>query len=279
MNYPIPHPGPDHYYIGWSDIKIVPPGELAPWGYKRLVPGYNAFVPDPGSNETHLGWFKPNQMPKDPIDLSTLQHLPPGQLGAYPKRELIPGSGLWATDTRGPSYPGQGPYQAKAPLDVSQLKYLAPGELGPRGYSELIPGSGVWAPDPTLGNDSPHAHHSGFGNPDGSGNPDGAGDKPFEAEMAELEKFAKEHDMNAEQVRDWANKDPDFAERYLQTHGKVNYATYLKIQDFQENKAAAGNAFAEQQTHTANALRNTVYITQTKDEEGAAGVRNAATKI
>lgn len=278
MNHPIPHPGPDHYYIGWSDIKVMPQGQLPPWGYKPLIPGYNAYVPDPAANQTHLGFFPPNQMPKDPIDLSTLQHLPPGQLGEYPKRELIPGTGLWATDTRGPSYPGQGPYQAKAPLDISQLKYLGPGELGPRGYSELVPGSGVWAPDPTLGNDTPHAQHSGLHKDDGAG-PDGQGDKPFKAEMAELEKFAKEHDLNAQQVLDWARKDPDFAEQYLQTHGKVNYATYLKIKDFQQNKVIAGTAFADQQTHTANALRNTVYITQTNDEAGAAGVRNAVTEI
>lgn len=122
-----------------------------------------------------------------------------------------------------------------------------------------IPGSGVWAPDPSLGNAA-------------------QGDKPFEADLAELEKFAKEHEMNAQQVLDWAHKDPDFAEKYLQTHGKVNYGTYLKIKDFQANKVIAGAAFAEQQMHTANALRNTVYITQSNDEAGAAGVMNAVTE-
>lgn len=270
MTQPAPTPGPDHYWLGWSDIKQLAPGAKGPYGFKELVPNSGTWIPQPGT-------IPANRMPQDPVDLSTIKRLPPGALGAYGDKELVPGSGTWLTDSRYGGPLGQ-PFKPKAPLDISQLKQLGPGELGPRGYSELIPGSGLWAPDPSLGNDTPHAHHSGFHKDDGAG-PGAQGDKPFEADMAELEKFAKEHDMNAQQVLDWAHKDPDFAEQYLQTHGKVNYATYLKIKDFQANKALAGTAFAEQQTHTANALRNTVYITQSNDEAGAAGVKNAVTEI
>lgn len=39
-----------------------------------------------------------------------------------------------------------------------------------------------------------------------------------------------------------ATADPDFAERYLQTHGKVNFGTYLRLKEFLASKLAAGTA-------------------------------------
>ncbi|AQA07058.1 hypothetical protein BVC93_31710 (plasmid) [Mycobacterium sp. MS1601] len=42
-----------------------------------------------------------------------------------------------------------------------------------------------------------------------AGSPGGAG-APFQVNYAELEKFAKEHDLNAQEIADWASGDPDF---------------------------------------------------------------------
>ncbi|EHB48849.1 hypothetical protein MycrhDRAFT_5690 [Mycolicibacterium rhodesiae JS60] len=93
---------------------------------------------------------------------------------------------------------------------------------------------------------------------------------PFEADYAELEKFAQEHDLNAQELAQWASGDPDFAERYLATHGKVNFGTYLKIKEFMISKQVAGNALAEQHLQTSTALRGVVTVTQTTDEANAA---------
>lgn len=105
---------------------------------------------------------------------------------------------------------------------------------------------------------------------DGTGsNAPGTGG-PFEVDYAELEKFAKEHDLNAQELAQWASGDPDFPERYLATHGKVNFGTYLKIKEFMISKQVAGNAFAEQHLQTSTALRGVVTVTQTTDEANAA---------
>lgn len=93
---------------------------------------------------------------------------------------------------------------------------------------------------------------------------------PFEVDYADLEKFAQEHDLNAQEIAQWASGDPDFPERYLATHGKVNFGTYLKIKEFMISKQVAGNAFAEQHLQTSTALRGVVTVTQTTDEANAA---------
>ena len=94
----------------------------------------------------------------------------------------------------------------------------------------------------------------------------------YEIHYGDLERFAAEHDLNAEEIQAWATGDPDFAERYLATHGKVNYATYLKIKEFLASKQAAGTAFAEHNSHTAAALRATVATTAAQDADNAAGL-------
>jgi hypothetical protein len=48
-------------------------------------------------------------------------------------------------------------------------------------------------------------------------------DHTYEVNYAELERFAAEHDLNAEDIVKWATADPDFAERYLQTHGNSGH--------------------------------------------------------
>jgi hypothetical protein len=93
-----------------------------------------------------------------------------------------------------------------------------------------------------------------------------------QVDYAELERFAAEHDLNAEEIMTWATADPDFAERYLQTHGKVNFATYLKLKEFLASKLAAGTAFAEHNTATSTALRGVVTATSSVDGANAAAL-------
>lgn len=94
----------------------------------------------------------------------------------------------------------------------------------------------------------------------------------YQVNYAELERFAAEHDLNAEEIMTWASQDPDFAERYLQTHGKVNFATYLKIKEFLASKLAAGAAFAERNSQTSAALRSAAATTATVDADNAAAL-------
>jgi hypothetical protein len=107
-------------------------------------------------------------------------------------------------------------------------------------------------------------------NADGTGSNGSGNGGPFEVDYAELERFAKEHDLNAQELAQWASGDPDFPERYLATHGKVNFGTYLKIKEFMISKQVAGNAFAEQHLQTSTALRGVVTVTETTDEANAA---------
>lgn len=95
---------------------------------------------------------------------------------------------------------------------------------------------------------------------------------PFEVNYAEMEKFAREHQLNAQELAEWASGDPDFPERYLATHGKVNFGTYLKIKEFQASKLAAGTAFAEHNTQTATALLASIASTKATEEANAAAI-------
>ncbi len=65
---------------------------------------------------------------------------------------------------------------------------------------------------------------------------------------------------------------PDFAERYLATHGKVNFGTYLKIKEFMASKQIAGAAFAEHNTQTSNALRFSIASTKAQEEANARAI-------
>lgn len=105
-----------------------------------------------------------------------------------------------------------------------------------------------------------------------AGAPAGASGAPFQVSYSELEKFAQEHDLNAEELAQWASGDPDFAERYLATHGKVNFGTYLKIKEFMASKQIAGTAFAEHNAQTSNALRLAVASTKAQEERNAAAI-------
>lgn len=103
-----------------------------------------------------------------------------------------------------------------------------------------------------------------------AGAPAGGAGAPFQVNYAELEKFAKEHDLNAQEIAEWASGDPDFPERYLATHGKVNFGTYLKIREFMASKQIAGTTFAEHNVQTSTALRASIASTKATEEINAA---------
>jgi hypothetical protein len=105
-----------------------------------------------------------------------------------------------------------------------------------------------------------------------AGSPGDATGAPFKVNYSELEKFAQEHDLNAEELTQWASGDPDFAERYLATHGKVNFGTYLKIKEFMASKQIAGTTFAAYNTQTATALRASIAMTKAQEEANAAAI-------
>ncbi|SHU71309.1 Protein of uncharacterised function (DUF2580) [Mycobacteroides abscessus subsp. abscessus] len=92
---------------------------------------------------------------------------------------------------------------------------------------------------------------------------------PYALDYAQIEEFAAQHDQNAEQIMQWAIANPDFPQQYLDTHGKVNYATFLKIVEYYESKVQAGTAFSDRQAHTANGLRTSLQRTIDKDRENA----------
>jgi hypothetical protein len=137
-----------------------------------------------------------------------MQIRPPGALGQYGYRELVPRSGVWIADPS--AFPGQPVTPPQKPLDMGRVKFLPPGQLLPYGYGELIPGSGVCLPSedlPPRGGTMPAAHHSA---PDSS---EGASpNKVFEVDYRRLEDYAKTHDLSADEIAKWVQADPGFAE-------------------------------------------------------------------
>ena len=92
---------------------------------------------------------------------------------------------------------------------------------------------------------------------------------------AAVQSLAREHDVNAAAILNWANGDPGFAEEFLRTHGNVNFGTYLQVQQYLASKLSAGNSFAADQAGTAAKLRFVIEDTAGIDAAGAARVRTA----
>lgn len=256
----------DTYYLDWSDLTYVKPGTLPPYGFIELVRGSGVAVPDPNTNHLHPGWFPPNRMPANPIDLSTLQVRPPGALGPYGYKELIPRSGVFIAPAT--IVPGQEPAPPKKPLDMGRMKFFPPGQLLPYGYAELIPGSGVCLPAedlPSRGGTHPAAHHTGDESAAGDGS-----NEIFEVDYRQLEGFAKTHDLSADEIARWVQADPDFPEHFLATHGKVAYATYLKIKEYADSRRTQATIYAHRNASTAEALRNAVRVIDGVDSHNAA---------
>lgn len=146
------------------------------------------------------------------------------------------------------------------------------GELPPYGMHDYVQDQNdpdLWWPDHRP--DAPGSTHpAGYKGANTTG-------APFRVNYAELEKFAQERDLNAKELADWASGDPDFPERYLATHGKVNYGTYLKIREFMASKQIAGTAFAEHNTQTSTALRASIASTKATEEANAAAINATRT--
>lgn len=259
----------DTYYLDWSDLKHVAPGTLPPYGYRELVPGSGVAVPDPATNRIHPGFFPPNRMPANPIDLAGIKFRAPGALGPYGYKELIPRSGVFIAPNT--VVPGEPPQPPQKPLDMGRVKFYPRGALMPYGYDELIPGSGVCLPAEDLagasapGGTYPAAHRSTV-----DASPDGpTSNEVFEVDYRQLEGFAKTHDLSADEIAKWVQADPNFPERFLETHGKVAYATYLKIKEYADSRQTQATIYAHRNASTAEALRNAVRVIDGVDGQNA----------
>ena len=208
-------------------------------------------------------------------------------------------SPLWPNVTPGPDgtaqVPQYPPYIPESKVDLQHLpESTLDGIHGDGGVIRMPPGSKL-GPAPTpdgprytqpYGPDDPEL--SRIWVPDRRPAPPGSvlpasnstgNSKPFQVDYAELEKFAQQHDLNAEEVQKWAAMDQDFPEEYLRTHGKVNYGTYLKIKEFMASKLAAGTAYADRQIQTAEKVRNVVTTVSNIDSASGTDVRGAATEV
>ena len=92
----------------------------------------------------------------------------------------------------------------------------------------------------------------------------------YDIDYQQLRSYARDHDLNAQEIYQWAEANQDYPQKYLETHGKVNFATYLKIVEFFESKRHAGTAFGQRQQHTAEHLRRAVDNTDIRDRDNAA---------
>ncbi|SLH38977.1 hypothetical protein [Mycobacteroides abscessus] len=93
---------------------------------------------------------------------------------------------------------------------------------------------------------------------------------------SELEQFAEQHGLNAQEMYQWANAGQDYPQRYLDTHGKANYGTYLKIVEFFASKLHAGTTFGARQDQTAAALRMNIERTKQQEDNNSALFPNGA---
>jgi hypothetical protein len=150
-----------------------------------------------------------------------------------------------------------------------------PGELPPyrmNGYVQDQNDPGLWWPDKRP--DPPGSvHPAGLQdkNKDEPGTNNGnAAAGVFEVDYGHLEGLAQFHEDNAAKVSDWAHAEPGFADRLLQTHGKVAYATYLNVNSYNDDRATQAGAYARRQVDTAAGLRGAIASTRGTDEANAA---------
>ncbi|MDA0251721.1 MAG: type VII secretion target [Actinomycetota bacterium] len=101
--------------------------------------------------------------------------------------------------------------------------------------------------------------------------------KIFEVDYRRLTDFAAAHDASAEEIAQWVQADPDFAERFLATHGKVAYGTYLKIKQYTDSRLVQGSIYAHRHASTAAALRNAVRIIDGVDSDNASRLAGGPT--
>jgi len=94
--------------------------------------------------------------------------------------------------------------------------------------------------------------------------------KVFQVDYRQLTDFAQRHDLKAEDIRQWAQADPGFPDRFLETHGLVAYGTLLEIMAHIDGRQLQGQAYADRHDSTAAALRNAVNIISAVDSNSAA---------
>jgi hypothetical protein len=132
---PPPHGKDPRYWIDVTRIVQVPPGQMAPYGTKRIGP--NLWYPfDDGQS---MSGPPPAQWP---LDVSTMTPVAPGQVGPYGTTELVPG--VFAPDPRR-VYGAVPPWSPPTlPIDVRDVIQVAPGQQAAWDYVEYLPG--WWAP-------------------------------------------------------------------------------------------------------------------------------------
>jgi hypothetical protein len=251
-----------------TDLVDVEPGKLAPYGTKQMVPGL--FIPDPAVNELHPGMVNDSNV-RFPLYASDIQVRQPGELGPYGYMQLGDNSGVWVPNPRMNEFrPGfYKPPAGEKPITIEEIKYLNPGEPGPRGYIPLGD-SGVWIPGPdTAPKGVSHASNLVDDDPDGT-HTDGTPNDIFQVDYQQLEGFARGHEQQSGQIAQWANVEQDFADQLLATHGKVAYATYLNVKNYNDNRHTEASTYAVRNDSTAVGLRDAIYSTQSTDENNAA---------
>ena len=261
----------NRFWLGIDDIVTTEPGGLGPYGYMEIGGNQSGiWAPNPATNSLIPGWMQPNVMPDYPVDLSTMIQVPQGELPPYNYVHL--GGDHYVWNPHGPMGARvTGPVAAKTPLDLGSVRQLSPGEKLPPGYMQLAPGVAI--PDPAvLRIGTPISATTDTADDPATGT--GVVRPALQVNEADLERFAKQHDLNAATVRDWANGDPDFAEAYLRTHGKVNYGTYLRVKEFLNAKIANADTVADRHASTAQGLRKFSGTITGQDAETAAVINN-----
>lgn len=260
----------EHYYLDVvEDIKTADADGRLPYGYMELLPGSGVGIPDLSINQLKPGYWPPRstEMPKHPLDLAQITVLKPGALGPYGSKELAPNSGVWIPDPQFNWLTAAPPARApRQPLDLATIKKDTPGGRPPAGYRELIPGSGIFVP--AFGQDTSRAGETHLSS-SSSEDPAGAPNKVFEVDFRQLEGYARTHDLSTEEIARWVQADPGLPERFLQTHGKVAYATYLKIKEYADSRQVQGTIYAHRNASTAEALRNAVRVIDGVDTDNA----------
>lgn len=253
-----------------SALVDVGPGNLGPPNTKELLPGI--FIPDPAANDLWPGIVSDRNV-RMPLYASDITVLPPGAKGPYGYMELGHKTGVWIPNPRMNDFrPGfYTPPAGEKPIQIEDITFLRPGDPGPRGYIPLGD-SGVWLPGPPENALSVHPSGHATG-PDDADHHGKSGKDVFDVNYHHLEGLAQRHDEQAGQVAQWADAEKGFADRLLETHGKVAYATYLNVKGYNDSRHVEAGAYAQRNADTAVGLRGAIASTRATDESSAAAFK------
>ncbi len=107
----------------------------------------------------------------------------------------------------------------------------------------------------------------------------GDGGEILDLDYGLMHRFAGNHDQNAAELLNWVAADPGYAERYLQTHGNVNFGTYQALKTVLAGRTAAGTSFAARSQQTAWSLRGSAAGTQAVDAASGADFASGAATL